>query len=101
MRELYIYYRVASGSAELARSRALAMQQQLCARHPGLRARLLRRPEESGGQQTWMETYAADPLLAPGGVDAALQAAIAAAAAEWHALIHGERHCEAFEPCAS
>jgi hypothetical protein len=46
-----------------------------------------------------METYARHGANAApgGGIDRELEAAIAAAAQPWSALIEGERHAEAFE----
>jgi hypothetical protein len=61
MRELFVYYRVRTADSALASVAAQAMQAQLRTRHPELIARLLCRPDTGGGEQTWMETYAADP----------------------------------------
>jgi len=94
MRELFVYYRVAADRAEAARAAVSAMQTALRQRHPGLQARLLRRPEEADGQQTWMETYA----LNPEGVAQAIQDDIAAAAATVSSFIEGPRHAEVFGP---
>jgi hypothetical protein len=95
-RELYVYYRVAELTLDLACSSALLMQRELRDAHPGLQTRLLRRPEASEGRCTLMETYAR-----AAGIDDALQAEIDVAArsalARWQL---GERHTEVFLACA-
>jgi hypothetical protein len=97
LRELYIYYRVNDGDAPAALQAARSMQQRLREQHPGLQARLLRRPQAgSDGLQTWMETYA----LPDAGVTTALEDEITRAASAWAAYISGPRHCEVFTPCA-
>ena len=101
MRELFVYYRVAADRAEQAVTAALAMQAQLQHAHPQLRMRLLRRPEATAGQQTWMETYATDASGTPDGIDLRLQAAIESAAVALQPWIAGPRHTEVFIPCAS
>ncbi len=90
-RELFIYYRIRAGDAVAALAAAESMQAQLRAGHPGLEARLLRRPESEAGRETWMECYR--------GVEgsAALVAAIERAAAGWSGLVDGTRHVEVFE----
>ncbi|HEX6704904.1 MAG TPA: DUF4936 family protein [Albitalea sp.] len=98
MRELFIYYRIPAASASAALQTVLALQARLRQRHPGLTARLLRRPETTD-PQTWMETYAF-PLDA-GGVTLAIEAEIEAAAMGLAPFIAGARHIEVFEPCAS
>ena len=102
MRELFIYYRIAPGSATNALRVVQAMQQRLQERHPGLQARLLRRPDEthdqSSAQQTWMEIYS---FRDAGGVSPALQTDIEAEAAVLAPLILGTRHTEVFIPCVS
>ena len=95
-RELFVYYRVAPATADEAHAAATALQAALHAAHPGLQARLLRRDNGPADAETWMETYALPS--SPGGVDAALQATIeAAAAAALAVFIDGARHVEAFE----
>lgn len=95
-RELFVYYRVAESTLDSACRDALDMQRTLCDAHPGLQARLLRRPEASEGRCTLMETY-----TRVAGIDSALQAEIDAAAraalARWQL---GERHTEVFRACA-
>ena len=101
MRELFVYYRAPVADAVAVQTAAEAMQARLCARHPALIARLLRRPGAQDGCHTWMETYATDPARAPAGVDAPLQAAIdSAAAADLQPLLAGPRHTEVFIACA-
>ena len=106
MRELYIYDRVAEAHAVPARAAAIAMQADLHQAHPQLLMRLLRRPDTVDGQQTWMETYAADATddtLAEG-IDAAMQTAIEHAALVLQPWLASPRHIEVFEvfsPCAS
>lgn len=94
MRELFIYYRCPAAADAAVQQAALAMQARLCARHPALQARLLRRPP-SGPATTWMEVYAA-----PGGVDEALAADIEAEAAALGPWLEGPRHVEVFHACA-
>ena len=88
-RRIYVYYRIAQTDLYAVRETVQALQARLCADHAGLRAELLRRPEAAEGQLTLMETYACEQ-----GIDAALQAAIEAAAS--HAGLAGPRHVEAF-----
>lgn len=96
MRELFVYYRVRSGDVAVLQNAVFAMQSQLTARHPALRARLLRRPEETHAEQTWMESYATDPQLEPAGISAAVQAEIEAQAAALAPRVSGSRHTEVF-----
>ena len=97
MRELFVYYKVASINAADARAAFAQMQSQLQRAHPQLCVRLLRRPEEVNGVQTWMETYS----VAAVGVDAELQSAIDSAGAAMQPWITGPRHTEVFIACAS
>jgi Domain of unknown function (DUF4936) len=95
-RELFVWYRVRRDRADRARAAVAAMQRSLGVQWPGLQARLLVRDE--GQTCTWMETYSRP---APGagddrGIDAEIEAAIAAAARPLEALIDGTRHVEAF-----
>jgi len=105
MRELFIYYRVHLQALPAAKAAVDAMQAGLRQRHPGLRARLLYRAEldtapEAAPTQTWMETYAIDPMTHPAGITPELQAEIDAEARALAAWIDGPRHTEAFRPCA-
>ena len=88
-RRIYVYYRIAQADLDAMREKVLALQARLCADHAGLRAELLRRPEAAEGQLTLMEIYVCEQ-----GIDAALQAAIEAAAS--YAGLAGPRHVEAF-----
>ena len=100
MRELFVYYKVRPGMAELARSAVVAMQRELCIEHDRLEARLLRRSDEMPQDETWMETYASrldgNGPWAPV-IDDALEARIAEAATALLPFIVGERHVERFE----
>ncbi len=97
MRRLYVYYRVDAAETLHAVTAASRWQDDLRSRHVGLRAELLRRPGESEGFVTLMETYAFDH--AP--VEPALQSIIENEAAEQlGAWLRGPRHVEVFEPCA-
>ncbi|HKW82457.1 MAG TPA: DUF4936 family protein [Burkholderiaceae bacterium] len=100
MRELFIYYRVHLQAVPAAKAAVVAMQARLRQRHPGLSARVLCRAEPDAARQTWMEIYAIDPMTQPAGITAALQAEIDAEARVLAAWIDGERHTEAFSPCA-
>ena len=86
---LYVYYRVAEPALAATVHAAQALQAGLLARHPGLQAQLLRRPELQGGEVTLMEAYA-------GAITPALAAAIAQAAAAISALPQ-PRHVELFD----
>ena len=101
MRELYVYYRVPATATARTERELAEMQTFLRAAHPGLRARWLRQPAEAGDMQTWMETYAVDPGVAPEGIDSSLEQAIESAAAERLTGIAGPRHVEVFLACAS
>jgi hypothetical protein len=97
MRELFVYYRVVPASAVAAAAGVMRMQAELCAAYPGLRARLLRQPEDRDGRQTWMETYTSSNTE---GITPALQAGIERAALALSASFDGPRHTEVFVPCA-
>ena len=101
MRELYVYYRVPAHALTRTESEVRALQADLRSAHPGLRARWLRRPAEPDAPQTWMEIYAVDPAIAPSGIDADLEQAIASSAARRLTGIEGPRHVEVFLACAS
>jgi len=98
MRELYVYWKAPRADAEAVGAAVAAAQADLMHRHPGLRARLLRRADgegegEGGPTLTWMETYAADVGITP-----ALQVQIEAALAPVTASLDaGPRHTEVFE----
>ncbi len=96
VRELFVYYRIRPGGAADARRAVDAMQRELCALYPRLKARLLTRDPGEGGAQTWMETYA---LVAAGpspGVDTDVERAIESHATPLLPFIDGTRHVEAF-----
>jgi hypothetical protein len=95
-RELFVWYRVRHDHADEARAAVLALQRTLRSRWPGLHARLLVRDEDE--TSTWMETYSlpARDVDDDSGIDAAIAAAIAAAALPLEGLIDGPRHVETF-----
>ena len=99
MRELFIYYRITAVGASGALRTVGAYQARLRSRHPGLAARLLRRPDEHNGTQTWMEIYSFDAH--PGGVPPEIEAEIEREAQALAAFLDGSRHTEVFIPCAS
>ena len=101
MRELFIYYRLRSIDAAAAQAAVHTYQAALRAHHPPLIARLLRRPEETDGYQTWMETYTIDPLREPAGISPELQAEIERHAQSLAPWLAGPRHTEVFIACAS
>ena len=97
MRELFVYYRVLSEQAEAAGLAVRTMQARMVKQHPSLRPRLLCRDAPAGPAQTWMETYATDPVGAPAGVTDGMQLDIESAAHELPPhLIQGERKSEFF-----
>jgi len=105
MRELFIYYRVHLQAVPAAKTAVAAMQERLRQRHPGLNARLMCRAEADTAPgatptQTWMETYAIDPMTHPAGITRELQAEIDTEARVLAVWIDGARHTEAFLPCA-
>ena len=92
-RELYVYYRVAQAHWRDAVHAAAAAQQRLRSAHPGLVARVLRRPDARDDGVTVMEVYAIDG----GSIDAALEADIARETAPLQRWLIGERHVEHFD----
>ena len=102
-RQLFIYYRIAPADLAAVCAAWMSVQQALCATHPGLQARMHRRPETSSdGMCTLMETYCFAHHAQ--GVSESLQAEIdAAAGAALRPWLRGARHCEVFVeiPCAS
>jgi hypothetical protein len=99
--ELYVYYRAAAVDAAAVQATVEQAQRGLCAEHPDLQARLLRRPQPTDGLHTWMEVYrwrsegdAAPPdrLLALGPtIEDRLSKALGS-------RLVGTRHVEVFEP---
>ena len=100
MRELFIYYRSQPIHAAAVQTRVAEFQAALRRAHPGLVARLLRRPEERNGLLTWMETYAIEPMSHSCRLDDDLQRQIEQHAQCLHGLIDGPRHTEVFVSCA-
>jgi hypothetical protein len=101
MPELFIYYRLDLADSLAALRAVAAFQADLQARYPWLRARLLRRPQATDGQETWMETYSADPLMNSTGITPEVTAQIEQAAAVLLPFLRGARHTEVFVACAS
>ena len=99
-RELYVYFRADATRADAVRTAVTAMQAQLRCEFPGLQARLLRRPDSSGGQHTWMETYAMAQGIYPDGVTELMASTIEQRALPWRDLLDGARHIEVFDACA-
>ena len=62
-RQLYVYYRVAEAALPATVAAVQRVQATLMSAHPGLQARVLRRPELRDGEVTLMEVYAG--LLPP------------------------------------
>ncbi len=87
--DLYIYYRVATASAQQFEVAAVAMQAGLSQQHR-IAGALKRRPEIENDHHTWMEVYASVP---PDFTQAIEQAAIQHGLARF---IDGSRHIEFF-----
>jgi Domain of unknown function (DUF4936) len=100
VRELFVYYRVHVGRETQALVIVDAFQARLKRQVPGLVARLLHRPDESGRTRTWMEVYAVAGGLSDAGVDDELQRTIETFAAALADCIDGVRHTEVFVPVA-
>lgn len=95
--ELYLYYRAPATAAAAVLAAFERLRDALATTQPDLAARLLRRPELTDGAHTWMETYRRE-----GGIDAALEARIEAAAVVAFAMVPiGARHLEHFTACVS
>ena len=88
---LFVYYKVPATDLAAVCQAVRLMQLRLRARHAGLQAELLRRPDAPQGVVTLMETYAA-----PQGVDEDLQANIQLAADDLARWPIGARHVELF-----
>ena len=101
MPELFIYYRLDLADAPAALRAAALFQGDLRLRYAWLRTRLLRRPQANDGQETWMETYSADPAMNSTGVTPEVTAQIEQAAAVLAPFLRGARHAELFLACAS
>ncbi|MEO5697358.1 MAG: DUF4936 family protein [Burkholderiaceae bacterium] len=101
MRELFVYYRASVSDAPALIAAVGEFQACLRADHPHLATRLLCRAEARDGQNTWMESYAIDPIHEPAGITPEIQALIEAQARVLEPLINGPRHAEVFVTCAS
>ncbi len=91
-RELYVYYRVVPAQWRDAARAVAQWQQQMRASHPGLVARVLRRPETHDDAVTLMEVY-----RGPCTADAGFEALIARGVAALEPWLLGERHIERFD----
>lgn len=100
MRELFIYYRSPVQHADAVTATVHRFQAQLSLEHPGLLARLLRRPEVIDGRITWMETYSMTTMKSAAEFDDTLQQEIESCAVELSSFIDGVRHTEVFVSCA-
>lgn len=87
--DLYIYYRVPVGKADLLEQQARELQAGLSLQHQ-VATKLKRRPEDKDGMHTWMEVY----LDVPDNFDIRIQEAVAASGLS--DLIDGPRHTEQF-----
>ena len=96
-RQLFVYWRLREADLAVALQAAQRLHEQLRQRHPGLHCSLFQRADTGAdGLLTLMETYASATVIE--GIDAALQAAIAAAAeAALGAFRCGARHLEVFD----
>ena len=94
--ELFVYYRVAQSDVQAALTAVRTFQQRLCAEHPGLAARVLRRSGERGTDVTLMEIYTFNHGGIRG-IDSALQAHIEAAATVLTSLMVSARRTESFD----
>jgi hypothetical protein len=100
LHELFIYYRVRAAQANEARSAVLRWQRELSAVNASLCSRLLMRPDEHGGMQTWMETYAMSGSGDAVHFHQALRERIERGPSELQPFLIGARHLEVFVPCA-
>lgn len=94
---LYVYYRVPLAQQVAARRAIEAMQMQLMREHPGLRAKLMCRAEETENvvESTWMEVYEH-----PSGVSVACEHSLKALVQALPPALIGARHTEVFCPLA-
>jgi hypothetical protein len=100
MHELFIYYRIQLGGEAAVLRAVNAFQGSLRLRWPHLNTRCLRRADEVGAAQTWMEIYSMDSAPDADGVTSELQAEIEAAALAIAPWLAGARHTEVFVKCA-
>jgi hypothetical protein len=91
--ELYVYYRVAEPQWREAADAVVAWQHALRLAHPGLEARVLRRPEAHAGAVTLMESYVGADAVDGTTFDTQLLNGAPAL----QAWLIGERHVERFD----
>ena len=101
MPELFIYYRLDTADAPVAYRAVRAFQELLRARYPWLKTRLLCRPDQTDGPQTWMEIYSADPAPDSTGITPEVRAEIELQARSIAPFVRGARHAEVFVACVS
>jgi hypothetical protein len=95
-RRLFIYFRVAHESEAAVVATVRELQQAWQVAMPGLRCDVLRRVDEGSNAVTLMETYSCGD-----GISAQWQQRIEREVSErLQPWLLGERHAEAFEPCA-
>ncbi len=87
--DCFIYYKTPVEHQDQVLKQVQAMQD-ILRRDTGIRSGLQRRPEVSGGMQTWMEIYQQVPENFIACITLAIQQT------RLLALIHGERHPEFF-----
>ena len=93
MRELYVYWNAPRASVVVGELNAALAD--LMQRHPGLQARLLRRPDDGDESLTWMEVYSAPGTIINAVLVAEIDAELAPRLERFGA---GPRHIEVFEP---
>lgn len=97
VRELFVYWRLASEHREPAVAAATGWISALGQRHPGLQARLYLRADSTPPWLTLMETYALPPLGIGTNLESEIRDGGTSALATW---VHGERHVEVFDRLA-
>ena len=94
--QVFVYYRVRAADAPLAIATVLAAFVDMKVALPGLVCGLSQRADEVGELRTLMETYTHAAGVSPS-MRRAIETRLLGALAAW---IVGERHVEAFVPCA-
>lgn len=94
--QVFVYYRVRAADVPIAIATVHAAFVDLKAALPGLVCNLSHRADDTGELRTLMETYV-HPVGVSSDIRRAIEARLQSALAAW---IVGERHAEAFVPCA-